>query len=73
MIKLSAALRVLVFMISGTGLNASAGHPDQRHMSYKRFFPHPGNQTPVPDDNLNVGAQGVPEFEECHLPHLFPG
>ena len=27
----------------------------------------------VPDDNLNVGAQGVPEFEECHLPHLFPG
>ena len=26
----------------------------------------------VPDDNLNVGAQGVPEFEESHLPYFFP-
>ena len=27
---------------------------------------------PVPDDDLNVGAQGVPEFEESHLPDFFP-
>ena len=27
---------------------------------------------PVPDDDLNVGAQGVAEIEECHLPDFFP-
>ena len=28
---------------------------------------------PVPDDDPDMGAQGVPEFKEGHLSYLLPG